>query len=105
MNSLDEKRFAFGPFVAIPAQRLLLEDGRQVQLGSRALDILIVLLAHAGQVVSKTDLMSAVWPNVHVEEANLRVHIGALRKVLGDHGTRVRFIENVPGRGIASSQR
>jgi predicted ATPase len=58
-----------------------------------------VLLARAGEVVSKNELMSAAWPNIHVEEANLRVHIGALRKVLGDHGTGARFIENVPGRG------
>jgi predicted ATPase len=96
---MDEQRFVFGPFVVIPAQRLLLEDGRQVRLGSRALDILIVLLARAGKVVSKSELMSIAWPNVHVEEANLRVHIGALRKLLGDHGASARFIENIPGRG------
>ena len=99
MTSIDEQAFAFGPFVVIPAQRLMLQDGRQVRLGSRALDILIVLLGRAGQVVSKSELMSLAWPNVHVEEANLRVHIGALRKVMGDHGSRARFIENVPGRG------
>jgi DNA-binding winged helix-turn-helix (wHTH) protein len=44
---MDELRFVFGPFVVIPAQRLLQEDGRQVRLGSRALDFLIVLLARA----------------------------------------------------------
>jgi predicted ATPase/DNA-binding winged helix-turn-helix (wHTH) protein len=96
---MDEQRFVFGPFVVIPAQRLLLENGRQVRLGSRALDILIVLLARAGEVVSKSELMAIAWPNIHVEEANLRVHIGALRKLLGDHGASARFIENVPGRG------
>jgi DNA-binding winged helix-turn-helix (wHTH) protein len=46
----------------------------------------------------KGELMSVAWPNTHVEEANLRVHIGALRKLLGDHGTGARFIENIPGR-------
>jgi predicted ATPase/DNA-binding winged helix-turn-helix (wHTH) protein len=96
---MDEQSLAFGPFVVIPAQRILLQDGRQVRLGSRALDVLIVLLTRAGEVVSKSELMSAAWPNIHVEEANLRVHIGALRKVLGDHSTGARFIENVPGRG------
>src|ERR1700722_3247944 len=96
---MDEQCFAFGPFVVIPAQRMLLEDGRQVRLGSRALDILIALLSRAGEVVSKSELMSLAWPNLHVEEANLRIHIGALRKVLSDHGTGARFIENVPGRG------
>jgi predicted ATPase/DNA-binding winged helix-turn-helix (wHTH) protein len=96
---MDEQSFAFGPFVVVPAQRILLEDGRKVQLGSRALDILIALLGRAGEVVSKSELMSVAWPNLHVEEANLRIHIGALRKVLGDHGAGGRFIENVPGRG------
>jgi predicted ATPase/DNA-binding winged helix-turn-helix (wHTH) protein len=96
---MDEQSFAFGPFVVVPAQRVLLEDGCKVRLGSRALDILIALLNRAGEVVSKSELMSLAWPNLHVEEANLRIHIGALRKVLGDHGTGARFIENVPGRG------
>jgi predicted ATPase len=96
---MDEQSFAFGPFVVVPAQRILLEDGRKVRLGSRALDILITLLGRAGEVVSKSELMSVAWPNLHVEEANLRIHIGALRKVLGDHGAGARFIENVPGRG------
>ena len=39
------------------------------------------------------------WPDLHFEEANPRIHIGALRKVLGDRGAGARFIENVPGRG------
>lgn len=96
---MDAPRLAFGPFVVVPAERLLLEGGRHVRVGSRALDILIVLLARAGEVVPKNELMSAAWPSLHVEEANLRVHIGALRKVLGDHASGIRFIENVPGRG------
>ena len=53
-------------------------------LAAAALDILIVLLARAGEAVSKNELMSVAWPNMHVEEANLRVHIGALRKAMGD---------------------
>jgi DNA-binding winged helix-turn-helix (wHTH) protein len=53
--------------VVVTAQRILLEDGRKVQLGSRALDILITLLGRAGEVVSKSELMSVAWPNLHVE--------------------------------------
>jgi DNA-binding winged helix-turn-helix (wHTH) protein len=45
---MDEQSFAFGPFVVVPAQRILLEDGRKVRLGSRALDILVTLLGRAG---------------------------------------------------------
>jgi predicted ATPase/DNA-binding winged helix-turn-helix (wHTH) protein len=96
---MDAPGLAFGPFVVVPGERVLLEDGRPVRLGSRALDILIALAARAGEVVSRNELMAAAWPNIHVEEANLRVHIGALRKVLADHDAGARFIENVPGRG------
>ena len=56
---MDEQRLAFGRFVVLPAQRVLLEDGRQVRLGGRALDILILLVGRAGKVVSKAELMAA----------------------------------------------
>jgi predicted ATPase/DNA-binding winged helix-turn-helix (wHTH) protein len=70
-------------------------------VGSRALDILSVLVAKAGDVVTKDEIIRQVWPNTVVEENNLRVHLTALRKLLGEgHGTG-RFIENVPGRGYS----
>ncbi|WP_167458541.1 ATP-binding protein [Mesorhizobium kowhaii] len=83
----------------LPQQRQLLEGGRRVQLGSRALDILIALLERAGQVVAKDELIAYVWPDTFVEENNLRVHVTALRKALGDDPASPRFIANVPGRG------
>jgi len=78
---------------------MLLEEGRPVRLGGRAMDLLLLLVARAGEIVSKAELMAAAWPDTHVEEANLRVHIGALRKALGDRNVDARFIENVAGRG------
>ncbi len=89
----------FGPFQLIVGQRLLLNGGVPLRLGSRALDILIALTAKAGEVVSKDELIAAAWPDTFVEEVNLRVHIGALRKALGDDDGAARFISNVPGRG------
>ncbi|MBY0610976.1 MAG: helix-turn-helix transcriptional regulator [Beijerinckiaceae bacterium] len=74
-------------------------DGVPVTLGSRALDILIALVKNAGSVLDKHELMDLVWPNVTVEEANLRVHLTSLRKALGDGVGGNRFIANVPGRG------
>jgi predicted ATPase/DNA-binding winged helix-turn-helix (wHTH) protein len=91
--------FAFGPFELHPRRRLLFEEGRLLRLGSRAFDILVVLVQHAGEVVGKDDLIAAVWPNVAVEDNNLRVHIAALRRALGDGHSGVRFVANVPGRG------
>src|ERR1700742_4964732 len=74
----------FGPFAFHLRQRLILEGDRQLRMGGRALDILQVLVEHAGRVVSKEKLIAWVWPTSVVEEINLRVHIAALRRALGD---------------------
>ena len=92
---------SFGPFRLLPAQFLLLEDDKPVHLGSRALEILIVLLERPGELVSKQDLMARVWPNVFVEPANLTVHMSALRRALRDGRDGNRFIINIPGRGYS----
>jgi DNA-binding winged helix-turn-helix (wHTH) protein len=92
---------AFGSFRLIPAQFLLLEGEKSVRLGSRALEILIVLLERPGELVSKQELMARVWPNIFVEPANLTVHISALRRTLRDGCDGNRFIINVPGRGYS----
>jgi DNA-binding winged helix-turn-helix (wHTH) protein len=93
--------FSFGPFRLFPARLLLLEADKPVRLGNRALDILIVLVERRGEVISKEDLIARVWPNTFVEEGNLRVHMAALRRVLGDDQAGNRFIATVPGRGYS----
>ncbi len=90
---------AFGPFRLFVAERLLEKAGVPVSLGSRALDILILLLERAGEVVSKDDLFSRVWPNLTVDENSLRVHMVSLRKALGDGQAGARYVTNVSGRG------
>jgi predicted ATPase/DNA-binding winged helix-turn-helix (wHTH) protein len=99
---------SFGPYRVRAIERLLLRDGTPIEIGGRALDILIALTDRAGQIVSKRELMDRVWPGVTVEEAALRVHIAALRRVLGDGQDGSRYIVNVPGRGysfVAPTQR
>src|SRR5262249_17884509 len=91
----------FGPFRLLPAQRVLIEDDRPLRLGNRALDILIALADHPGEVVSKDELVARVWPKTLVEETNLRIHIAALRKALGDGQAGARYIVTVPGRGYS----
>ncbi len=95
----DDASFAFGSFRLVPNQRILLEDGEKVALGSRALDVLIVLVEHAGQVVTKRELTSRVWPSTVVGEGSLKVAVAELRKVLRDDRDARRFVVNVPGRG------
>jgi predicted ATPase/DNA-binding winged helix-turn-helix (wHTH) protein len=94
-----ERSVSFGSFRLFPAQQLLLEAEKPVRLGSRALDILSVLVEHAGEVVSKDELMNRIWPHTFVEECNLRTHIAGLRRALGDGQAGRRYIANVPGRG------
>jgi predicted ATPase/DNA-binding winged helix-turn-helix (wHTH) protein len=90
---------SFGPFRLLPAQQLLLEGETPVRLGSRALEILTALALRAGELVSKDELMTRVWPDTVVEEGNLKVHVAALRKTLGDGRPGRRYLATVPGRG------
>src|SRR5262249_13666451 len=87
--------YRFGPFDVHVGRRLLTRSGLPVPVGSRALDILCLLVARAGEIVSKDAIIAHVWPTTFVDDANLRVQIGRLRKALGDG----RYIINVPVRG------
>jgi predicted ATPase/DNA-binding winged helix-turn-helix (wHTH) protein len=98
---LSARAFSFGEFRLLPEERTLLEAGRPVRISSRALDILTALVEHAGELVSKNQLIAQAWPNAQVEENNLRVHIGALRKLLGENSAGVSTIATVPGRGYS----
>ncbi|BBP64376.1 MULTISPECIES: ATP-binding protein [Pseudomonas] len=91
----------FGPYRVHPRQRLVMEAGQPLRLGRRAVDILLVLLEHAGQVVSKQQLIARVWPKSVVEDTNLRVHVAALRKALGDGQAGQRYIITVAQRGYS----
>jgi predicted ATPase/DNA-binding winged helix-turn-helix (wHTH) protein len=90
---------SFGRFCLSRTERLLECDRRPVQLGSRAFDILSLLLDRAGDVVSKADLMARAWPGLTVEESSLRFHITQLRRALGEERGGENFVLNVPGRG------
>ena len=96
---MDEESFVFGSFRLIPSQRVLLEDGKPLRLGSRALDILVTLVESAGETIHKDQLIARTWPDTVVDEGALRVHVAALRKALGDGRTGTRYISNIPGRG------
>ena len=68
-------------------------------MGHRALDILTVLVEHAGELVSHRDLIARVWRGLVVDPSNLRVHMTGLRKALGDRDGTERYIANVTGQG------
>jgi len=80
-------------------RRLLGADGQALPLSARAYDVLVVLVENRARVVSKDELMRAVWSRVVVEENNLNQAIYNIRKALGDTRQEPRFILTVAGRG------
>jgi DNA-binding response OmpR family regulator len=86
----------FRRFRALLRARQLLVDGKPVEIGSRAFELLVVLIATRGTLVSKQEIMNRVWSTTVVEEANLRVQISELRKILGEDRD---IIKTIPGRG------
>jgi DNA-binding winged helix-turn-helix (wHTH) protein len=91
----------FGQFTLIPAERLLKFEDSPVCLGSRALDILTILVEQAGTVVSKRELIARVWQGLTVDDSSLRIHVAALRKALKDGQNGNRYVANIPGRGYS----
>ncbi|CUX57840.1 ATP-binding protein [Agrobacterium genomosp. 13] len=99
--NVSPEYFDFGPFRLFPLERRLLKNGMPVQLGSRALDILVLLSEHAGGVVAKKRIVQTVWPGINVEESSLRVQVAKLRKALGEGQEGARYIANIAGRGYS----
>jgi DNA-binding winged helix-turn-helix (wHTH) protein len=73
----------FGRFRVLLRQRQLIADGVPIELGTRAFDVLLVLLQADGSLVTKDELLGRVWPGIVVSEENLKVQVSALRKALG----------------------
>jgi predicted ATPase len=96
-----EAGVTFGPFQLLTKAKVLFEANKPVRLGARAMQILLELVGQAGQTVSKRELIARVWPGSLIEESNLRVHITALRRVLGDGCNGARYILNDSGRGYS----
>src|SRR5690349_9886275 len=95
-NQTAEMTLKFGRFQVLPHRREFFADGVPVPLGSRAFDVLMVLIEAGGELVTKDEILNRVWPGMVVEEHSLQFHIWALRKVLGkDRG----FIKTISGRG------
>ena len=104
-----EAAIEFGRFRLLLRRRRLLADGVPVELGTRAFDLLLVLLEADGALVTKEELLNQVWPSVVVSEENLKVHVSALRKALGadrdlirtEFGRGYRFIGMLRSSGTA----
>jgi predicted ATPase/DNA-binding winged helix-turn-helix (wHTH) protein len=96
LNGSDARALLFGRFRLVLRSRELLADGVPVAIGNRAVDVLISLIEARGELVTKDELLTRVWPDTTVEENNLQFQISTLRKALGADRD---FIRTVCGRG------
>ena len=95
-RAVADATLEFGRFRVLLRERRLVGDDMPIQVGTRALDILLVLLEADGSLVTKDELMSRVWPGIVVAEENLKGQICTLRKALGEDRD---FIRTEIGRG------
>src|SRR5215213_4556170 len=92
----DSRVLEFGRYKIIPGRRELLADGKPLQIGDRAFDVLVRLAQKQGMLVGKDDLLKAAWPGENVEENALQAQISVLRKAFGAERA---LIKTVSGRG------
>jgi TolB-like protein/Tfp pilus assembly protein PilF len=93
-------QYEFNDFRLDPQQRLLLTAaGEPVPLQPKVFDTLLYFIERRGELLDKTTLMKAIWPNVVVEENSLNQNISALRRALREAPGEHRFIVTEPGRG------
>ena len=91
--------YEFNGFRLDEAQLRLSYQDQPVPLTPKILDLLLFLVKNRGQLITKDELMKAIWPDSFVEENNITVSMSTLRKTLSDTGCNRQFIETVPRRG------
>lgn len=92
-------RYRFAEFELDAADRRLTQDGAPVELSSRYLDALVLMVSEPGKLVSKDRFMGEVWKGVPVTDEALTQCVRSLRRALGDEAGRPRFIETEPKHG------
>ena len=91
--------FQFGEFALDPVAKVLFKNGEPVRMTRRTVETLLVLVENAGQVLTKEEIMRAVWTDRVVDEANLAQNIAVIRKTLAVAKGNPGWIETFPGRG------
>jgi DNA-binding winged helix-turn-helix (wHTH) protein/tetratricopeptide (TPR) repeat protein len=105
MRMRGKRFYEFGPYRMDPNRNLLLRGGEPISLTSKAFEVLLVLVEHGDQAISKDELMQRLWPDTFVEEANLTKHISMVRKALGETAQDHRYILTLPGRGYRFAEK
>lgn len=99
MKEQNNYFYDFGAFRLDTLKRNLLHNGQDLQIKPKAFETLLFLIERRGEIVSKSELMNAVWANTFVEENNLTQQISALRKKIGEFGAGDEFIVTMPKQG------
>lgn len=99
MSLLIKHFYRFGAFTLDTDQRVLFREDKPVSLTPKVFDTLLILVENKGRIVEKDELMSRLWPDTFVEEANLTFNIKQLRRLLGDDARQPVFVETVARRG------
>jgi Tol biopolymer transport system component/DNA-binding winged helix-turn-helix (wHTH) protein len=99
MELQTRQLYEFGSFRLAPHERRLYRGGDAVSLPPKEFDLLLLLVRNAGQPLGRENLIKSIWPNTVVEEANLNVHVSALRKILSDSSSEQSYIETLPRLG------
>ena len=97
--SLETHSFEFGEFLLDAKEKVLLRNGKPLQITPKAFQLLQILVKNHGHLVEREELLNTVWADSFVEEGNLTFTIRMIRKILGDSKQNPRFIETVPKRG------
>jgi len=96
---MKNSEYRFGPFALDSRKRTLSRDGSSVSLTAKAFDVLLFLAQHPNRLVTKEELLKAVWGDTFVEEGNLTQYISLLRKALGDASEDTRLIVTIARKG------
>ncbi len=99
MNDQPNNIISFAEFELDTIHRRLIREGEVVPLHAKAFDLLSFLARNNGNIVTKDEILDAVWDNQFVEESNLAVQISNLRKALGETKNSPRFLVTIPGKG------
>jgi Tol biopolymer transport system component/DNA-binding winged helix-turn-helix (wHTH) protein len=94
-----QQLFLFGEFELDTNLRCLKRNGEKISLHSKTYELLLFLLKHNGEIISKNEILDNVWADQFVEEANLAVQISTLRKILGEKKNEPKILLTIPGKG------
>ncbi len=93
------KQFQFGPFVLDSSDRVLLRDGKPVQLAPKAVETLAYFVENPSRLISRDELLKAIWPDTFVEDGSISVNISLIRRALGEMVDGEPYIDTVPRKG------